>query len=454
MAEVADPNGHTPVRSTRIASVSRFATQIAWHPGGKEVLYNSRPYENGPLRIYATDIRTFKTRELTHADGDLVGDIALSVAPDGRIGYFRTHNWNETEFWTLDPDNGESKLMAKFPYWVRSFAWSADSKKIMFARPPLYNALVEVDLETGAEKQMYVSKDLIEGPGYHPETGKPYWTEREMNTRILNAANPLLTGKPDTKPKIAVESTRYDWSPVVSPDGTRFAFISNRSGHQEIFVRTIPGGNPGRRSRLKGDGEPHHLTWGPNGESLFFDLKGRTYQLRPGEIHVSSEVDGEAYNPRAKKDAIYFASKKSGDWQLWSTSNKDSQPTMIHDHGWFSGEPFEGTLPGGEEAAYIGVKFHRKGIWITNKEGKERLLVEAGFAGPFNQWQQFENGIYMLSDEGRGPGVYFYEYATGTMTNVAQFRSRNFVSFSVTPDQQRIYYTLATTTGADIYRQE
>ena len=72
-----------------------------------------------------------------------------------------------------------------------------------------------------------------------------------------------------TLPKVAVESTRRDAMPQLSPDGRRVAFTSDRSGEWEIWVSDIDRTNPLQLTFLKAiaTGYPH---WSPDGERIVF----------------------------------------------------------------------------------------------------------------------------------------------------------------------------------------
>ena len=56
-------------------------------------------------------------------------------------------------------------------------------------------------------------------------------------------------------------------SPTFSPDGRWIAYVTNESGHDEVYVQAFPG--PGGRWQVSVDGgvEP---VWAPNGRELFY----------------------------------------------------------------------------------------------------------------------------------------------------------------------------------------
>ena len=69
-----------------------------------------------------------------------------------------------------------------------------------------------------------------------------------------------------------VVSTRQDASPAVSPDGSRIAFASDRSGSFEIYLSGSDGSDPVQLTSMKAPdtGTP---MWSPDGKQIAFDSR-------------------------------------------------------------------------------------------------------------------------------------------------------------------------------------
>lgn len=91
----------------------------------------------------------------------------------------------------------------------------------------------------------------------------------------------------------------HDAMPAISPDGTRIAFCSNRSGNWNIYVMDIDGG---RALQITND-DAHevHPSWSPDGRHLVFSRLGLT----------------------------------SGRWELWVTSANDASVSHFIGYGLF-----------------------------------------------------------------------------------------------------------------------
>jgi Tol biopolymer transport system component len=68
-----------------------------------------------------------------------------------------------------------------------------------------------------------------------------------------------LTGDPGTR----------EWEPMWSPDGTKIAFVSNRTGDDEVYVMDVNGGRITRLTRNAG--RDADLAWSPGGTKIAFD---------------------------------------------------------------------------------------------------------------------------------------------------------------------------------------
>jgi Tol biopolymer transport system component len=72
-------------------------------------------------------------------------------------------------------------------------------------------------------------------------------------------------GRGPMEPLIA---TRFSETyPAVSPDGDRLAYVSNRSGRDEVYLRRLAGGGEEVQVSTDGGSEP---VWGPGGRELFY----------------------------------------------------------------------------------------------------------------------------------------------------------------------------------------
>lgn len=117
-------------------------------------------------------------------------------------------------------------------------------------------------------------------------------------------------------------------SPTLSPDGRRLAFMTDRLGHNEVYIIDADGSNPTWITQIAGDlnesayrGEPD---WSPDGITVAFQSRasGRfqimTVNLRDNFATLLTN-EGENQSPSWAPDGrhIVFTSSRSGSDQLW-----------------------------------------------------------------------------------------------------------------------------------------
>lgn len=79
-----------------------------------------------------------------------------------------------------------------------------------------------------------------------------------------------------------------DVGPVVSPDKTKIAFVSDRDGSEDVFVMNIDGSNPVNLTRSPGRDEGP--TWSPDGTAIAFTSDRR-------EVRHIWRMDADGANP-------------------------------------------------------------------------------------------------------------------------------------------------------------
>jgi Tol biopolymer transport system component len=152
-----------------------------------------------------------------------------------------------------------------------------------------------------------------------------------------------LDGHGRAQPFIA--SNFFDASAVYSPDGSRIAFRSDRSGTNEIWVCSADGSEPRRVTHFNGPvtGSPR---WSPDGRSIAFDSRARgradIYVVNldsENSVHITDSASTGADNlvPAWSHDAsaIYYSSNRTGDWQIWKHSLDTGADVQITTKGGF-----------------------------------------------------------------------------------------------------------------------
>jgi Tol biopolymer transport system component len=244
-----------------------------------------------------------------------------------------------------------------------------------------------------------------------------------------------------------IASTRQELNPQYSPDGSRVAFSSDRTGNHEIWVCNGDGSNPVQLTSLEtSSGTPR---WFPDGRRIVFDSQKEGH----AEIYV---IDTDTRAPRRLTNDpsddvtpsvshdgkwIYFGSTRTGRLEIWRLPAEGGQAVQVTHEG--GAIPFE-SLDG--KTVYYQKKPAASDVWQVPVAGGEETRV-LGPAGQL-QFAVVADGIYFIEP---GPPGYagwingnslkFFSFAKGTAEKVFDIKYLPQIGLSVSPDGRYVLFS-------------
>ena len=229
----------------------------------------------------------------------------------------------EQNLWVFDTTRKTSRQITFYMDW--SVNWpSRGGEQIVYeneGRIVIYDAITgkitPVKIEISLPEETFVEeknvRDQLRAPALSPD-GK---------TLILSARGELFFHDPDTKmtQNLTQTSNARERSPVWSPDGRYFAYISDISGEEEIYVQRSSGSHqpvqvsqcePSRLGRLK---------WSPDGTKIGYADKRAKYYY----IDIESKVTKQVLFDEYLGSAMFVSASWSPDskWLAFSLGNSN-----------------------------------------------------------------------------------------------------------------------------------
>ncbi len=423
---------------------------LAWSPDGKLLVFSDRASRNEPFSIFLLSLDSSEVRRLTSPPRSL-GDWDPAFSPDGQTMAFLRASQGMAIYTVPVSGGAEQRLFSDATdHW--GLAWTSDGRDIVFANAgwPIHSGwLWKISLRGGEPERLQFGQEGIE-PSI--QGNRLVYVRQMVNLNIwrrkLNSA--LSTGPSDR----VISSTRMESGPQFSPDGSKIAFESTRSGAYEVWMCRSDGSGLVQLTHFNSvTGTPR---WSPDGQQIAFDSRAAgnadifVVESQGGPPRkLTSETSNEVV-PSWSRDGrwVYFASDRTGGWEVWKMPSTGGPATQVTRHGGFAG--FES--PDGKFLYYAkGLKV--PGLWrIPTNGGEEIELISSLEAGYWGYWAVVDNGIYYL-DMAAKPGIAFFDFTTHRTTRVFDLENRPAIEapgLAVSSDKKTILYTQLDTLSSDI----
>ena len=170
--------------------------------------------------------------------------------------------------------------------------WTQDGERVVFSpiRRDTQNDLLSIAADFSAEAEGFLDHEDDAIPMSFSPSGQLAFGENhptdQRNILVLPA-----DGEP---PRYVVRTPYNEQSAMVSPDGRWIAYVSDRSGSDEVYVEPFPDGGQRRQVSDSGGTEPQ---WAPGGGELFY---------RNGEQMIAVPVTTEPEFELAGEHEILF----------------------------------------------------------------------------------------------------------------------------------------------------
>lgn len=380
-------------------------TQISWSPDGKRLAFVDHPsavnatqqlFADAPLGLFLLSMDTLERTEIQ------TGCISASnpkFSPSGSfLAWVCNRGGISSSLWLLRLGDGKQTKLLSWDEGISGVAWTKDESRIVFSSWENYGAIWEVAIDSPTRvARLPLGHDAFDlavnpaGPGLA-------YVQGTNNVNIWQLD--LRTSPPPARKLVA--SSREQRAPSISPDGSKIAFESDRTGSREVWVCDADGSNARQLSNfgISTTGTPR---WSPDGKLIGFDSRVEgvptLFIVDPnGGIprKVDIDVSGNSLASWSRDGQwIYFVNgEDAGTPTVWKVPSGGGHAIQIAGRGAYF--PLESP-----DANYV-YFVRNKQLWQVKPDGSaEQLLVgmpELNFMG--DEWFPSGSGIYFMSHEG------------------------------------------------------
>ena len=374
-----------------------FGGSMAWSPDGLSLAMKA-PGSKG------LDLLTLADGAIRHVTtvpaGEMLDDNPAFSPGGSQLAFIRWHATDVDDIYVQPLSGGVPTRLTFDNVKVHGVAWEADGRHLVFSSNrggPF--SLWRVGTDGGAPEPVPMAGHQAYSMDMSRDGRRLVYQEWGGQVDLFT----LDTHAPGSLPQQVTFTTRSDWSPVVSLDGRRIAFVSDRTGSNEIWVADLDGGNSLKLTAFGGPyaGSP---AWSPDGRQVVFDAPAMDGNF---DIYAMDAAGGapqrlttdpaEDRSPHFSPDGswIYFSSRRSGVWEIWrmpATGGSAEQVTFKG--GYYSQVARDGSV-------YF-TRIDQPGIWRVLRSGDPELVVPDLEPADSSDWYPGPDRLWYVQHDSRG----------------------------------------------------
>jgi Tol biopolymer transport system component/tRNA A-37 threonylcarbamoyl transferase component Bud32 len=433
---------------------------LSWTPDSKWIVC---PAPKSGERVWALHLFSTETgeqTELTSPPSSEAGDVAPAVSPDGKTLVFSrvSPDFFNATLWLLHLKDGykpvgkEEQIQSPGITNIGA-AWLPNGREFVFGSETGTNyGLWRTAVSKGA-----VSRRLDLGSaGAEP-------TISRLGNRLAFAVFQLRgniwrvdlngPGKEPSQPIRFIFSTQNEFYPAFSPDGRRIAFMSERSGTQEIWICDSDGSKTLQLTSF-GGAAIYGPSWSPDSQNIALTVAQKGIKEDIYVVSVNGGVPrrmttdpAEDKWPYWSHDGkwIYFSSTRSGREEIWRMPASGGEAVQITRN---SGDTPQES-PDGRFLYYMKGWPDAVSVWRASVDGNQEAKVLDSVHSE-GQWTVGKEGIYFFRtpDKMGHSDICFYEFASGQIRKVLTIQMPVNNHIAVSPDGRTILYPQSDESGS------
>jgi eukaryotic-like serine/threonine-protein kinase len=443
----------------RVADSASPLTTVSWTPDGRSLLF-ARKAANGKTAIFLQPLDSGEQRQLTFPGPGLQGDFWMGVGTEGDYAVFtRAPSPYIADFYgvPLGPGytpRGEPTRLTRDNAVILGSTTYRGNLLVSFTHDGMPGVWRIPMRPSPAIERVSLFADGIRGMTASDRRNLLVYEVQRNDADIWR-----LDLEKGGAPQVWISSSRRDAEAQYSPDGTRIAFISDRSGSQQLWMASSDGRDPVRLTDRPAF-SPRVPAWSPDSRRIVFsaldngrrqrfliDADGRN--LRP----LAGQADTDAvWAPDGR--SLYVYSHAQG-WNLFRLPIDGGAAEQITRKGGARPQ----FSPDGKYLYYtlrndLGPAFPAapNPLWRMPARGGE-AQAEESIPAIRTGWNYAvgRRGIYFLGlPEAGGHPIRFYDFASRQTRTVYQMAKPPENGLSLSPDGRYLLFSEVDVAGSDL----
>ena len=398
---------------------------LQWDAKYNQIIFSGKKTPTEPYAIYAYNLSDHQIRKLSLPDIDLYGDHFPSLLPNGELAFIRSTFGmsllnskapGASKVMLLDLEANELSNLQQLSLPVTGFAFS----------PPLNQFVISLIEQEGYHYQfvgMNLDGTLIPITSisdHHPthlsaHPVLPYLIYEAWNSKLDvyqfqdSLLHPFLS------------STHWDWHPRFSKNSQKLAFLSARNGSTQIWICDK---NQPELALPVSAFQSKSVNW----IALAPDEKSVLIQGHINQVEGIHSLDINTQKLRLIKKGpdqyafpeyglngnhIYYASNKSGEWQIWQCQLNGTNEKLITSNG-----GYRGIIQSIQQDTFlIYTSFKQGGLWKKNlNTGQDEEIFPEEYSFDKMNFSATPEGLYYYKWQKGQCYLYYYDFQLENIT--------------------------------------
>ena len=285
-----------------------FIASIAWQSSSSLYLTLARSIKD-KYRLEVLNLETNELTPITAPSSSGRGDYYVTSNESAKkASYLRNITGNKTEVWVYDENSKESRVVASIPLILMTSGWINANELVVRTG---WGQLSRLDINSGKLKKLYDTDDKVSYPF-------------AINNSSVGYMNGFLTVRDivqmDHNGNInnVISSSFRDFNPVYAEEDGSIAFISNRTGKHQIWIRNKIG-ELTQVTKFDRNLRIGNLSVSRDGKHIAFVINAHLQIMQTDGTLLFQSKDGHFNkNPAFSYDSekVFYASEIEGEWYI------------------------------------------------------------------------------------------------------------------------------------------